>query len=1522
MSLVTSEPDRCPDCGAPLTSEPWAAGLCPSCLLGLGLTDRADLPAAGEAEAPLPTGRVTTPSLSSGQVLGNRYRLRARLGVGGMGEVFHAFDLKLQVDVALKAVHPALLADGRALTALRQEVRAAREVVSPNVCRVFDLVEIDGRELVSMEYVDGTTLADVLRERSPLSLQEASEVASQLLAGLEAIHVAGLVHRDIKPENVMVTRSGRVVVMDFGIARAVSPVRAETISGTPAYMAPEQARGEAVDLRADLFSAAIVLAEMVAPDGVRDRQRREAVWQGVKATPPSVGKTPWAAVLGRAVLPVAAERYPTASALARALEEVTLRTSGDEGLRPYPGLAAFTERDAGYFVGRELEIEGMWKKLERAHLIALMGPSGAGKSSFLRAGLAHTAPHGWRVVIAAPRDRPFAALAQALAPELSGDVEAVARLIDFEQPATAVEVVGRWRRRHVQALLILDQFEELFTQSPPDVQERFVQLLGRLALDADVHVLLSMRDDFLFHCHRFESLAPIFSHLTAIGPPTGAALRRALVQPALKCGYRFEHEAVVEEMLAQVAGERGALPLVAFAMSRLWDTRDRERGLLTRAAYDEIGGVAGALAQHAEATLERIGQDRVPLVRELFRNLVTGQGTRATLGREELLSVFADGTSRDAASVSASRRQQAGDVLDALIDARLLTAYEVQSADTTTGDRRVEIVHESLLTAWPRLVRWQTQDQDGAQLRDQLRQAARLWEQRGKPDDLLWTGTSFREFELWRERYPGTLSAAEETFTSAMTARALRRRRQRHAALAAVVTTAILMATAMGVLWRRSEGARGQAVAAARQAEAQQLYALGQVELEQNPGAALAHALASLERADTPHVRLFALRALWQGPVPFVLSAVQSAVGTSSLSFSRDNTWLAAVNQVDGTVRLWTSDGSARREIPGVRTPGNFAWGDFSADSRSVVVTRSDSLRIYSVSTGEEVQRIDGAFRWGMVRGPRLITGSFAEPTPDGRMRRLIRIWPLDGSSPQPTSQVVTGPRGAGGTFDLDPSGTSMLSVYGERLYETSLNGVGRPEQQIVVPGSVRSFVVASDGTRIFTWDDQGRGHAWSRGSGTPLPAPRLDQPAGTSAAVASSSDARWLAATNGAPEVQVWDLDGPVDADPLVLQTGDQAPRVAFDAGNSWVATQGRRWLALWPLASNHPFVLRGPEKGFRDVIFDPRGQWIAAGGVPQGQLCIWPMHARGVADRVTIDLPAPILNLEASPRGDVIAVATLREGVWLVPIDGRQPERLQGFNGIVAALAFDNDGQRLAAGGGLGGELTSRGEAVVKIWDLGTRGVQVLDAGDNSMISGVAFTSDGHLLSTGPAGLRLWDIEAKTWTLLHEGVANASGSPDGRYILGLRGALRPGGIVGTAFVHDLQQGRSRDLATHGTEITSVAWHPSGTVVATGSRDGTLRIGPFTGEEPHLLFGHDAFVSGLAIEPGGRRIASAADDGTVRVWPMPEGQPLHTLPREVLLERLRSLTNLRVVEDASSPNGYRLGFEPAPGWNRKPPRW
>jgi serine/threonine protein kinase len=560
----------CPDCGSPLPKDAALLGLCPQCLLSMALEDEEN-----------PTLQGSSP----GGILGERYQIREILGRGGMGEVYRAFDLKLRVDVALKAVRPELSASDKARELLRQEVRSAREVVSPNVCRIFDLVVEDGRELVSMEYIDGTTLAETLRERGPPELQNAREVAAQFLAGLEAIHEAGLVHRDFKPENVMLTRTGRVVVMDFGLAKDLSEAKSRSIAGTPAYMSPEQSRGEGVDARSDVYSAGVVLSEMLWGGA------RQEVWEAVRETPPRVPEGPWAPVLREALSSERENRYPTARALARALDEVTHRLPGFEDRHPYPGLASFTKEDAEYFFGREVEVEAVWKKLKRPRLLALIGPSGAGKSSFLRAGILPTVPPGWRVILSTPGHRPFSALAESLLPAFAGDMEAIQSFLRFDEPETAISLFSAWRRKSEHALLIVDQFEELFTLNPPEVQETFAALLGRLVLEGDVHVLLSLRDDFLFHCQKHEALSPVFSELTPLGTLSPSALRRALVQPALACGYRFEDDALVEEMVSEVSHERGVLPLLAFAASRLWEKRDRERGLLTREAYREIGGV-------------------------------------------------------------------------------------------------------------------------------------------------------------------------------------------------------------------------------------------------------------------------------------------------------------------------------------------------------------------------------------------------------------------------------------------------------------------------------------------------------------------------------------------------------------------------------------------------------------------------------------------------------------------------------------------------------------------------------------------------------------------------------------------------------------------------------------------------------------------------------------------------------------------------------------------------------------------
>ena len=205
------------------------------------------------------SGAIDHGRFEPGTVLGGRYRIVGRLGRGGMGEVYRADDLKLGQPVALKFLPPDVDTDPARLTQLHTEVRLARKVSHPNVCRVYDIDEIEGSTFLSMEYVDGEDLASLLRRVGSFREGRALEIARQICAGLAAAHERGVIHRDLKPANVMLDGAGKVRITDFGLAGASGEaIRA----GTPAYMAPEQLAGNEVTARSDIYSLGLLLYEL------------------------------------------------------------------------------------------------------------------------------------------------------------------------------------------------------------------------------------------------------------------------------------------------------------------------------------------------------------------------------------------------------------------------------------------------------------------------------------------------------------------------------------------------------------------------------------------------------------------------------------------------------------------------------------------------------------------------------------------------------------------------------------------------------------------------------------------------------------------------------------------------------------------------------------------------------------------------------------------------------------------------------------------------------------------------------------------------------------------------------------------------------------------------------------------------------------------------------------------------------------------------------------------------------------
>jgi len=1498
-------------------------------------------------------------SLSAGTRLGP-YEILDLVGAGGMGEVYRARDPRLGREVAVKVLSRDLTSDPDRLARFEREARAVAALNHPNILTVHDVGTYQPEApataeataasrvpYVVTELLAGETLRELLRRRTP-GERQALLLMLQAARGLEAAHGKGIVHRDLKPENVFVTTDGRVKVLDFGLAKLVAGVSASSVEetessptedgmlvGTVGYMSPEQVRGLPVDARSDVFSFGVVLYELVSGKNPFRRETTvatlSAVLEGEPAELASVARAASPAVVGivrRCLEKERESRYPSGHELAVALEAVAGAAPGSAVLQeaeeksPYPGLLSFTERDAASFFGRETEVATLWTKLRARRLLAVIAPSGAGKSSVVRAGVVASRPEGWAAIVCTPGAAPLRGLGRALLPELSGDPETLGKLMDVDEPAVAFDVVSHWRRGHGEALLVVDQFEELFTLNPVEVQERFAGFLGRLALEADVHVLLSLRDDFLFRCSEREALAPVFLDLTPLPALSREGLERALVEPAKARGYRFEDNALVGEMVESVEGARAALPLLAFAVSRLWEKRDREKKLLTRAAYEEIGGVAGALAQHAEATLDRIGSERQGMVREIFRTLVTSLGTRAVAERVEVLSLFPE-------------RKAAEEVLRELIDARLLTSYEVEGAEGQSH-HRVEIVHESLVKAWPRLVRWQAQDEEGAVLRDQLKQAAHLWEEKGRTSDLLWTGTAFQEYELWRGRYAGALTALEEDFAKAMAERAQRQKRLRRLVAGSVVAAALIVAVVTGGLWRRSEAAREQAKAEALRAESGKLLALARSHLADDPTAALAYARGSLGLFDTPEARKLAVEVLWRGPVARILDVGQAekqlqlpedASGTEIVTMSPDGRWLAAKRANQTRLLLFPSDGGSPRAMP---LPSDMLAGnvlEFGPRSDLLITGGSGhTLRFWSLPDLREIRSVllKGLFTWGgQVRGEKLVI--VTQVTQRDAVTQVLNL-------PDGEPRVVAAHGAGENVGPSDPQGTQVLVDWRQTVGLHSLDGTNRVRVLGRIRGDPWATAYSPRGDLVASTDPSGETRIWSTAEGAAQPVRVLLGP--TSPATAGTlfdPGGRWVSQNGPNGSNSLWDLEGFPDAQPLAFGRPEPSSQqaLAYDPSGRWLARGdlARTTIELWPVSGPWRRVFPGFRTAYM-LAFTPDGRWLAT--CPNSRpVDLWPLKALDGPPR---SLAEGCINLAIDPTGRQVLVGTLNRGVALYSFQGGAPRRLTEAWAKWYSVAFDPGGRRAVAVPGDGfPSFKDRASRVLRVWDLpsGKEQVHSIAHLTDAEWQGwwPAFAPDGRLYAAGPGGVRRLSLPSQAGgavsseTVYAAGAAGFDMSRDGRFLLVWAGRSR----VFLApreelLLFDLTTNTSRRITTHGARVQLGRLSPSGRVVVTGGEDGVVRVGPVTGEEPHLLIGHKGPVVGLALSPDERWIASASDEA-ISIWPMPDvtKPPLHTLPHAALMAKLDALTNLRVVRDASAATGWKLDVGPFPGWKDVP---
>ncbi len=598
--------------------------------------------------------------------------------------------------------------------------------------------------------------------------------------------------------------------------------------GTPAYMAPEQWSGEGVTGAADVWALGLILVELLTG---KHPYRHMAPLQICMAAcsddpvPLSIDGIP--DPLARLVRRCLDKRPGRRPSVAEVIEVLSghvdsARVAGDEGTPPFQGLLPFDERDAVRFFGRDTALSAFLERLRRETVLPIVGPSGAGKSSFVLAGviprLRDQGP--WTVLRMRPGRRPLRTLAARLlwgengllsgtggafsgpsvlfstgsslsarasmAPEDVEDSEEDLADEILESPARlALRLLEIAERSRGRVLLLVDQLEELFTHVDDEAQRRaFLEAVCSAADDPaePVRVIMTLRSDFIGRAETVERAREALGRVTVLGTPGRAALVEIMSRLPELSGFAYDDPRLVGEMVDAVVDERAALPLLQVTGQVLWDRRDAGRRMLLRSAYEDMGGVAGALALHADGVLEGLAAGQLELARDLLTRLVTPERTRQVTPQTALL----DGLDATAT-----------DVLHRLIQGRLVLVRKARRGGA--DEAALELVHESLIDSWGRLSHWLDESQEEAAFRAEVGQAAELWLRRGKRDEELWRGDALIDARA-RAAALGTVSEPVRIFLDAGRERERHLENRKRAVYGAVVTALLVLALAMGKL--------------------------------------------------------------------------------------------------------------------------------------------------------------------------------------------------------------------------------------------------------------------------------------------------------------------------------------------------------------------------------------------------------------------------------------------------------------------------------------------------------------------------------------------------------------------------------------------------------------------------------------------------------------------------------------------------------------------------------------------------
>lgn len=1117
---------------------------------------------------------------------------------------------------------------------------------------------------------------------------------------------------------------------------------------------------------------------------------------------------------------------------------------------PYVGLAAFEQRD--FFYGRESDAQILLAQVVKEPLVIVLGSSGSGKSSLVMAGVIPalaepTAPATLRIV---PPITPGLDVFQRLA-------GAIGRVRQDTLHDMAAGSVSRWDTPvHLRNLLggldapatliTIDQFEEVFTLCDKASRDALVaNLADVLGCGRHHRILLTMREEFRSRLVELQPLGPYLdSAWYTMRPMNAEQLRRAVQEPASRVNLQFQ-PGIVEDLVNSVLGQPAALPLLQFTLHALWDARDRNR--ITREVYDKVGDPLRALETSANNFYEGLAQETKDEMKRLLLALVRV---------DDLLEAYRQ-------PVAKSRLLEAGkanteDVLTLLADPKI-NFIRITPADRE-GDAIIEVKHESLVRNWPRLVGWIDEKRHERRERLALMEAARRWDEGGRPREGLLTGWQLEGAARLTD-LSGLLRKFVDESKKAVTEEA-RRKVARLAAVSVAMAVLTLISLLVAFQWHNRTDAstrqmkRGLTLLLATKAQ----LALSEGSLPASKAAliAVASVMQSSELKESPPVEVGAVLAAAVPRIPEARPSLRAGGPFSKLARSAKGPW-TAVATAQGAIVVFGTDDKPAYQFAGPPNPRGLS---LSPDGRYLAASGTEKQPVIQVwdlaSSGTPINPV--RLRCESPDGPAVFS-------PDNRLLLASCDSQLLQWSRQEWDRGRDGVRSSYGTT-LAPVWTVTFDDQGNRIAiggedaESTVDYVhvynrqspaspvtfsmGEPDITCVafLPGPDEQIVVG---------DDSGAVRLFRLGSPT---APPISLAHGKPIVTARpSQDGRLLLTVAQDGMVRIWDRSGRLY---LTTSLGIPVTQAEFDWDTHLITVGGgsedvRRWI-LWN-SQDWTLLPWQPTMSFQRM---PRiaGDRVFLGGSAANPLnALATVTQDGRVAQVELDAVASAARLVALSGDGTLAAAIGqfgatgggREQVALFDQQsGDAPNRYVarwweapplGPSNIVprvgSILRFSSDAKRLLAAVWYGKTLTARVYHVVD--GRGTEGTTVIGDDPMNIFRVMQVTQDGRVLLRNGAGtLVIWSVGADKPTPIGAGMGE-----------------------GTRVAEAVQSHDGRMLAV-AEQNAAGGPHAS---------DSTVRLLQWPSLSPIRSWLHQGSVLRLAFSPTDKQLLSAAGDGTLRVW-------------------------------------------------------